>query len=326
MDKEFVFPDTSVDDWERQRPRLLDRLQDVMGPLPGEERLCPLDVRVGDPERIDGVVRTRISYAPEPGDRTPAYLLTPENLQGKAPAMLCLHQTTIQGKAEPAGVAGIPNLYYGLELAQKGFVVLAPDYWFGPTCGGEYQPDPYGMGYASATMKGIWNHIRALDLLQSLPEVDPGRIGCIGHSLGGHNSLFLAAFDRRVRAVVTSCGFTAFAYYHDGDLTGWSHPGYMPRIASEYGLDPARMPFDFSDVLALAAPVGIFINAPLGDFFGWKGVDLAVQAALPVYGLFGAESAIETHHPDCEHDFPADIREKVYAFVAKSLSISAMSI
>ena len=41
-------------------------------------------------------------------------------------------------------------------------------------------------------MKGIWNHMRAVDLLQSLPEVDPNRIGCIGHSLGGHLALSFA--------------------------------------------------------------------------------------------------------------------------------------
>ena len=83
-------------------------------------------------------------------------------------------------------------------------------------------------------MKGIWNHMRAVDLLQSLPEVDGTRIGCIGHSLGGHNSLFVAAFDPRLKVIVTSCGFNSFAKYRKGDLTGWSHKGYMPRIASEF--------------------------------------------------------------------------------------------
>ena len=72
-----------------------------------------------------------------------------------------------------------------------------------------------GAAYESGTMKGIWNHIRAVDLLESLPEVDPDRIGVIGHSLGGHNALFVAAFDQRIRAVVSSCGFNAFEDYYD---------------------------------------------------------------------------------------------------------------
>jgi predicted dienelactone hydrolase len=49
-------------------------------------------------------------------------------------------------------------------------------------------------------------------VLQSLPEVDPRRIGSIGHSLGGHNTLFVAAFDRRIKAMVTSCGFNSFRF------------------------------------------------------------------------------------------------------------------
>ena len=77
------------------------------------------------------------------------------------------------------------------ELAEHGYVVLAPDYPYE----GEYQPDLYAMGYVSGTMKAIYDNIRAIDLLQSLPNVDPERIGCIGHSLGGHNSIFTATFD-----------------------------------------------------------------------------------------------------------------------------------
>ena len=88
--------------------------------------------------------------------------------------MLCLHQTTKIGKGEPAGVGGNSNLHYAAELAARGYVTLAPDY---PNFG-DYSFDPYAHGYESATMKGIWNHMRAVDLLQSLSEVDPQRIGC----------------------------------------------------------------------------------------------------------------------------------------------------
>jgi predicted dienelactone hydrolase len=82
--------------------------------------------------------------------------------------------------------------------------------------------DVYAAGYVSATMKGIWNHMRALDVLTMLPEVDSERFAVIGHSLGGHNALFLAAFDTRIKAVVSSCGFNSFFAYNGGDLTGWS--------------------------------------------------------------------------------------------------------
>jgi dienelactone hydrolase len=171
-------------------------------------------------------------------------------------------------------------------------------------------------------MKGIWNHMRAVDLLQSLDEVDGERIGVIGHSLGGHNSLFVAVFDPRLKVVVTSCGFNAFPKYYKGDLTGWSHKGYMPRIASDYGKDPKKMPFDFPEVLAALAPRTVFINAPLKDAnFEVSGVKDCVEAALPVYELLGAKEKLSAVHPDCEHAFPPEVRKAAYEFVDKALAL-----
>jgi len=287
-------------------------LQLVMGDLPPESKLVPLDVRVVDEKKLETHTRKRITFAAEQGDRVPALLLLPNAPVGRKPAMLCLHQTSRLGKTELVG-AGKPYMAYGSELAERGFVVLAPDY---PNFG-DYAVDPYALGYASTTMKGIWNHRRALDLLQSLPEVDPGRIGVIGHSLGGHNALFLAAFDERVRVVVTSCGFTSFAKYSGGNLAGWSHAGYMPRIDKVYGKDPARMPFDFPDILALVAPRPLFINAPLHDAnFDNSGVRDCVEAVRPIYALPG-NLVLAT--PDAGHDFPPDVRRSAYEFVERSL-------
>jgi pimeloyl-ACP methyl ester carboxylesterase len=261
-------------------------------------------------------VRKKITFASEKDDRVPAYLFIPNDLKGKAPAMLCLHQTTSIGKAEPAGMGPKINLHYAKELAERGYVTLAPDY---PGYG-DYKIDVYGRGYVSATMKGLWNHMRAIDLLQSLPEVDKERIGCIGHSLGGHNSLFVAVFDERIKVVVTSCGFNSFFKYQKGNLAGWSHAGYMPRIAAVYGKDPAKMPFDFTEVIGAIAPRRLFINAPLRDScFEVSGVRDCVEAAKPVYALFGASRNMAVLYPDSEHDFPPEVREAAYAFLDATL-------
>jgi predicted dienelactone hydrolase len=153
-----------------------------------------------------------------------------------------------------------------------------------------------------------------------LPEVDPDRIGAIGHSLGGHNTLFVGAFDSRLKVLVSSCGFCSFGRYYGGDLTGWSHKGYMPRIADVYHKDPKKMPFDFTEVLATLAPRPVFINAPLRDAnFDVQGVDECVDAAKPVYALLHAKNMLVVVHPDCEHDFPPDVREAAYAFIDRIL-------
>jgi dienelactone hydrolase len=290
-------------------------MQRVMGPMPPDERKVPLDVHVYDEVPLQRYVRKTISFAPEAGDRVPAFLLIPNDPKGKAAAALCLHQTTPIGKQEPVGM-GQRNLAYAAELAERGVVALVPDY---PNFG-DYKIDPYEKGYASATMKGIWNHRRALDLLVSLPEVDPARLGTIGHSLGGHNALFVAAFDPRIKAVVTSCGFNAFPKYVGGNLSGWSHKGYMPRVDAEYGKDPKRMPFDFTEVLGAIAPRALFINAPLRDGnFEVSGVRDCVAAAAPVYELLGAKEALRAVYPDAGHDFPPEIRKQAYEFLDEAL-------
>ncbi len=299
-------------DWPKRRAHILANMQLVMGPLPDRSRLAPLDMEVLETEELPGVVRKRVRFVSEPGDRVPAYLLIPKGLEGKVPAMLCLHQTTEIGKGEPAGLGGKPNLHYALELAKRGYVTLVPDY---PNFG-DYEFDPYEQSYMSATMKGIWNHMRAVDLLQSLPEVDAERIGCIGHSLGGHNTMYAAAFDTRIRVMVSSCGFNSFAKYYGGDLTGWSHKGYMPRIVDVYGKDPKRMPFDFTEVVAVLAPRAVFVNAPVNDGnFEVSGVRDCIEAAVPVYEMLVAGDQLVAVYPDAGHDFPPDVREQAYAFV-----------
>ena len=169
-------------------------------------------------------------------------------------------------------------------------------------------------------MKGIFNHMRGVDLLQALPEVDPERIGCVGHSLGGHNAIFLGVFDDRVQVTVSSCGFTSFPKYKGGDLSGWSHRGYMPRIAEVFGGDPSRMPFDFTEVIGALAPRAFFTNSPLGDAnFDVSGVRDCIRAAEQIYDEMGVRDRLVAVHPDAGHDFPPEVREQAYAFIDSQL-------
>jgi hypothetical protein len=309
-------PVKTTADFQKRREHTLAGMQRVMGSLPPAARKVPLDLKVEGEEVLPRVIRKKISFAVEKDDRVTAYLLLPRERAGKVPALLCLHQTTKIGKAEPAGVGGRENLRYALELAERGYVALAPDY---PNFG-DYRLDPYARGYASASMKGIWNHMRAVDLLQSLPEVDGTRLGCIGHSLGGHNTLFVAAFDPRIKVIVTSCGFNSFLKYRKGNLADWSHKGYMPRIADEFSRDATKMPFDFTELLGSLAPRPVFINAPLKDHdFEVEGVRDCVTAAAPVYRLHEAGDNIEVVYPDAGHDFPPAVRLQAYAFIDRHL-------
>lgn len=310
-----LMPVESPEDWNQRRQHILAGMQQVMGPLPDISRKMPLDVQVIETEDLPSLVRKKISYQAGPRDRIPAYLLIPKNIQQPGPAMLCLHGTS-GSRGRTAGV-GADYPRYTLELAERGYVTIAPDY----TLLGDNQTDPAALGYASGTMKGIWSHMAAVDLLSRLPEVDPQRIGCIGLSLGGHNSLFVAAFDPRLKVVVTSSGFDSFLDYMNGNPTGWCQPRYMPRIETVYGKRPEKLPFDFPEVLAVIAPRPIFIHAPQSDSnFRLDSVQRCEAAAQKVYAFLGAPGKLKAIYPPGEHGFPLEAREEAYQFIAAALS------
>ncbi|MCK5738949.1 alpha/beta hydrolase [bacterium] len=310
-------PLTSAADWEQRKAAILRAMQAVMGPLPGTEKKCPLDMKIEEEIDCGSYVRQLIRYSTEPDSRTPAYLCIPKKTllqQQPTRAILCLHPTDKQ--AGPKVVVGLTekkNRSYAAELAERGFVTLAPAY---PLMA-NYQPDLKKLHYESGTMKAIWDNMRGLDLLASLPYVSPDGFGAIGHSLGGHNSVYTAVFDSRITVIVSSCGLDSYQDYMDGDITGWTSETYMPKL-KDYEL--AEIPFDFHDLIGVLAPRHCFISAPFRDSnFKWRSVVRVVAAASRVYNLYDATENLTVAHPDCEHDFPIEMRERAYQLFEKHL-------
>lgn len=311
----------SADDWAQRAAHIRANMELVMGQLP-ESSSLPLDLKTGGETSLFQYIRHHVSFSAEKGDSLPAWLLVPKGASptNRCPAVICLPGSSASGKDRPAGLTNSAEMAYAHELAQRGYVCLVLDYPLLHTK--EYRVDPYELGYESATMKGIVNHRRGVDLLQSLPYVDAESIGVIGHSLGGHNALFLAVFDERIKAVVSSCGFNVFAKHNGGNVSAWSSRYYMPRIKSIYGDDPKRIPFDFTEVLAALAPRAVFVNAPLHDTpdFEVSGVRDCLAAATPVYReVFGAGDRLVARHPDTGHRFPREVRQAAYAFLDRHL-------
>jgi hypothetical protein len=310
-----VRPVRTVGDWEKRRAAVLNAMQTVMGSLPGNEKRCALDAKVGEELDRGGYVLRKITYSSEPDGRVPAYLLTPKAaLAGKrSPAVLALHQTHRMGNKVVVGLADSPDDAYGVALAERGFVVLAPAY---PLLA-DYNPDLKKLGYQSGTMKAIWDNIRGLDLLTSFPFVNTNGFAAIGHSLGGHNSVYTAVFDQRIKVMVTSCGLDSYRDYMDGNIKGWTSTRYMPKLL-DYPL--AEIPFDFHEMIGALAPRACFISAPIGDTnFKWKSVDAVAAAAQPIYSLYGVPEKLIVKHPDCAHRFPPEMREEAYRLIEKVL-------
>ena len=321
-----IQPVKDASQWNDRRSEILRGMQSVMGALPNPPRRSPLDLKVEKEDDMGSYVRRRITYVASGNARVPAYLCIPKAALVKdaprAPAVICLHPTDDKvGVGVVVGLGGKANRQYAGELAERGFVTLSPAY---PLLA-SYQQQPASLGHAGGTVMAVWNHMRGLDLLDSLPYVKTGAYGAIGHSLGGHNAVYLAAFDPRVKTVVSSCGLDQYVDYYDArpDVwkfgKGWCQTRYMPRMA-EYAGRLEDIPFDFSEVVATLAPRSVLIVAPLRDSnFRWRSVDKVAAAARPVYALFGAEEALQVEHPDCEHDFPDAMRERAYRLLERDL-------
>lgn len=310
----------SVQDWEVRRRAAVNGFEAVAGRLPGLEMRCALEIQVEEEADCGSYVRRLITYSSQPGGRVPAYLCIPKTaLSGSpAPAVLCLHPTdNVVGHKVVVGLGGKSNRQYAVELAERGMVTLSPAY---PLLAG-YQPDLKKLGFESGTMKAVWDNIRGIDLLEAMPFVRSERgFGVIGHSLGGHNGIFTAVFEPRIKVVVSSCGFDSFLDYKGGNIQGWVQERYMLRMG-EYLGRPGDVPFDFYELAAALAPRAFLVNAPLKDSnFRWDSVDRIAAAARPVYALYGEGCTVEVLHPDCEHDFPDSERRASYALIERVLA------
>lgn len=233
-------------------------------------------------------------------------------LTGKkqCPAVLCPH---------PTGPLKAPD--YACELAERGYVTLTPNYpWQG-----KYKPDFKALGWESGTMKAIWDNMRGLDLLDSLPYVRHGKYGAIGHSLGGHNAVYTAVFDQRIQVIVSSCGLDSYLDYFGGSPAkwqpgkGWCQDLYLPKLTNYIG-HLADIPFDFHEMIGALAPRPVLINAPLKDtYFKWESVDRVVAAAAQVYRLYGKPENLRVEHPDRNHSFPDAMRQIAYQLLDERL-------
>lgn len=316
---------SNLREWEEKKEDIRQSMQVIMGELPSREGLVAPTLTYLDTLVEESFTRYTVNYESFKNFTGYAFLYIPhKTTQKELPGMLVLHSTGDPGKRIVDGQTPLENRAVARELAERGYVVIAPDY---PSYGDLIDHDFSTDGFASGTMLGIWNHMRSVDILHHLPMVDPERIGVIGHSLGGHNALFVAAFDDRIKAVVSSCGWTPFGFYNIGEeasksyggrLGPWAQDRYMPGIKNY--MPDNNLPFDFPEIIASLAPIPFFSNSPVGDGnFDVNGVKFAIKAAAPVYNFLGVPENLQVRYPEAGHDFPLEIRTEAYSFLDKHL-------
>lgn len=286
-----------------------ESLQQILGPVdePG-----PLRPAVEEEVVCDSYIRRLVSYD-VPAGRASAFLCIPDSLDGPTPVVFCHHQHAGQfdlGKSEVCGLRGDPDQAYAAELARRGFVTIAPD-----AIGFEDRNWAEGR---NVTWFELSNRIvvgrtllatclqeigLALDYVTTLPEVDPGRIGFIGHSYGGRAAIWAPTWDQRIRASVSNCGCVPYRESFTRDV-GFQAEFVIPGFASEH---------DIEDVITLANQCQYLILATDDDRWSRGAQDLQDRLSQ----LRAGHARVEIRPG--RHDFPHVARTTAYDFLTRAL-------
>ena len=309
------------ENWPDQRKRILAGVDKVFGKPPKDK--VPLDSQVISEQDCGTYIRRKLSIQVQPNDRMPAYLLVPKNLKGRAPAIVCFYGTTSgAGKETTAGLSGgkpgtppEKNRDYAVWMAEAGYVAFAADYL---RDGERVKPGkrPYDTTdfYErfpdwSIHGKDAWDTSRAIDYLQTLDFVDRESIGMIGHSYGGHSTIFTTALEPRIKCAVANGPVSDFLHHglHWAVPKGGGNSQSLPAMRP-YVLDPTQpLPVTFYEFTSLIAPRPLLVGQAVGERRPMEEENHA--AVKQVYETLGAPERIKYVWYPGDHDFPPSMRE-----------------
>jgi len=312
----FVCPATR-EEFARFKRRTRDAALDIIG-RPPFAAAPPLNPQVVSETDAGTYVRKKVRYGNESDDVVWAWLLVPKGLKGPTPAIICLagsFMTPNWGKDAPAGLAGPMNPghpeAYGADLAKLGYITLCPDY----PCAGErtapglksHDTTEFDKRFPTWTRMGmsVWDVSRALDFLETVPEVDMSRVGCTGWSQGGLTTVWGAAFDPRIAVAVSVCGW---APWRSCDPKGFTASYNFPRLRP-YVEEGRPLSFDTDHLAAMIAPRP-FLNVTCKDdhYFPDKASQLAAEAELAkLYEWLGAGDRFKAFHAEGDHAYSPEV-------------------
>ena len=300
--------------------RLRTKLVELLGGFP-EERAKP-EPTVLEVCDLPAYRRTRLLFESRPGLSVAADLLVPKDAadRGPLPTVVCVpgHGRGLDDVVGLARANADEDGDDGQRAYQRGFAVQAVEHGLAALA-----IEPLGFGHrrdpataaagpdaascqpaaGAALLLGetmiswrVWDVMRALDLIETLPELDAGRVGCVGISGGGTCTLFAAALDPRIRCAYVSGYLSTFR----DSIMSISHciDNYVPGI-----LEWAEM----YDVAGLVAPRALFSEAGDGDpLFPVAASRESFERVRRVYAALGAEDRVRQEVFEGGHLFHGD--------------------
>ncbi len=279
----------SGEQWTKNAPEYRRQLREMLGldPWPEHTPLNPVITGTLDHEEF---TVENLHFQSMPGLYVTGNLYLPKNVSGKSPAILyaCGH-----GQVVKDGVSYGNKTHYqhhGAWFARHGYVCLVIDtIQLGEIQGmhhGTYRHGQWWWNSRGYTPAGVeaWNSIRAIDYLQSRPEVDGERIGMTGRSGGGVYTWWTAAIDERVKVAAPVAGITDLQnYVVDGAVEGHCDCMFMVNTYR----------WDYDQIAALVAPRPLLIcNTDKDTIFPLDGVIRVYNETRRIYSLVEAEPNI----------------------------------
>lgn len=293
----------SLDEWQARRAHLRRQILVAAGlyPLPERQPLKPLRF---DPKEFESYRVEKVLIEPFPGFFLAGNLYTPKQQGRKLPGVLVPHGHWKHGRAHNTADYSVPALC--ANLAAQGYVAFAYDM----VGYNDTRQLPHDFGGSSQEMLWsfsplgvqLWDSIRALDFLQSLPEVDPARIGVTGASGGATQTILLAAVDDRVTA---SAPVNMVSASFQGDDACEMAPGL-------------RVGTNNVEIASLMAPRPMLLVSATGDWTR-NTPRLEFPAVESIYRLYGRKDRVSSVQIDARHNYNARSRQAVYSFFRKQL-------
>ena len=300
------FSASSVEEWQKWKENLKGKLIELLGLFP--ER-CDLKPHIVQKKDLGTYYREKIIIQPERGLLMPTYLLIPKRIDLPAPAILALHGHG-RGTKDVLGIAESPtwqrfiegyNYDYAHKLAEKGFITFVPEArGFGerekesekvinpreeedyPTSCRKSSFNAMLLGQ-SLVGKKVWDVMRSIDYLETRPEINSEKIGCMGLSMGGTITLYTTPLEDRIKVAVISGYLNTFRH----SIMAMEHCecNYVPNI-----LKYAEM----YDICSLIAPRPLLIEMAKSDpIIPFSSAKLAFNKVKRVYKLLNQEEKLE---------------------------------
>lgn len=329
--------DVSFPDWRVCARRKLDSCLLPVPPAAGA-----YDMQVMEREQRAGYQAWKIQFNLTAWSRVPAYLLVPDG-KGPFPAIVMLHDhgarftigkekmirpfsvdETVLRDSEAWTAKYYDGRYVGDYFASQGYVVLAVDalFWNERGCKGGSDYDGQ-QAFASNLMQmgmnwaGVmaYDDLRSVEFLASLPQVDCGRIGALGFSMGAHRAWMLAALTDLVKAGAAVCWMNTTE--HLMTLTNNQNRGGSAYAMLVPGL---RRWMDYPDVASIACPKPmLFFNGSRDKLFPLAGVEDAYRILRGVWESRDAGSRLVTRIWDSSHFFSKDMQAETLDFFNRFL-------